>query len=502
MCDDGVDSDEEDGSVHGGKENQIDDSWNATTTAMRRTADDGSGDIGGIKDTESIPLSSLNREEDAFHRQFMYDQIMQSPFASTVNSQMYSSKTKTIKTTKKEEHEWRRYLQISQSHNSNPHSLAGYLLKRSTKDPHVWKKVYCVLTDDYIWYVHALQHPHYHPLHTKVETHDETPNDFAAVHRSTLAVDNTSSLDGEEKILMAHRHGRISLHRALLIEPNADIERSPLYRTPHAFQVVDGKGIAHSFRSTSEHTVQQWIQSISVRLMDEYENSFLAHAQLIVTEESMARSQRWGEIAVNSHVSLCEDKKCEDDPRTPLATSMRKDLQSQILQLGLDVAEYREGCRHIQALLLSGGGSLKNPSSTIAESTSLHASSTTQEMIKEIWEEASVLLGNAMQIASRVHVGAPNDCTNKDVNNNSTSSDERSKSTTAKKHSSRSLQTLCHHVEFQITGKFGQGKSSINSNFASDTMAAHAGFSHRADPPPVDLFDLLLKELFLLAQKR
>jgi hypothetical protein len=86
--------------------------------------------------------------------------------------------------------------------------ISGYLLKRSIKDRHVWKQVYCVLTDDHLWYVSR--------LHTI-------------------------------EVMSIAKDGWFGLNRAFLLEATADY--APLYRTPPASEVVSRLGISHAFRA-------------------------------------------------------------------------------------------------------------------------------------------------------------------------------------------------------------------------------------------------------------
>ena len=54
-------------------------------------------------------------------------------------------------------------------------------------------------------------------------------------------------------------------------------------------------------------------------------------------------------------------------------------------------------------------------------------------------------------------------------------------------HSSRSLETLCRHVDYVITGKHRQ----LSADGFSEEEQAKASQSASLDTPPVDLFDLL-----------
>ncbi|KAG7366558.1 PH domain containing protein [Nitzschia inconspicua] len=432
----------------------------------------------------STAESLMESRDDVFAN--LPELVRASLFESSFPFSLPQPKTTSTRQEKRKIREWRRYLQVSQSHNSNPNYLAGYLLKQSSKDKHVWRKVYCLLTEDYMWYVHRMT-----PWYEQQSTSDRT-----------ICLDVC-----EETIAMAPKHGRISLSQALLLEPNEEFEQSPLHRVPHAFQIADGRGIIHSFRASSKSLSRQWIQSISTRLMDCYENSFLENAELIIAEETMARNQRYKSVAVdalfskvntmatgsktssqtsfashNDHV-VDEDEKheicrgtqtlvdlCMRSPRTE--DNHGSTFQAQVVRLGIDVAEFREGCRHIQTMLLSQVGiesdrEEKDPHLPVL-------SSAIPKMVQESWHTASELLGRATQIASLVQI----DCGQGKI---------------SRKHPSRSLDTLCHHIEFVITGQMR--RRSAGSPTSSATSMDVAAVHHPDDPPPMDLFDRLLTEL-------
>lgn len=119
--------------------------------------------------------------------------------SNTDNTHMTTLKRKEISRQMKEV---QRYTQLSQVQPSS----VGYLLKRSNIDPHVWRKVYCVLTDDHLFYTTRIPYPSSRNL-----TFPSMPSVYPR---------------------MGKRHGRISLGQALLLEPNSEVPSSPLYRIP------------------------------------------------------------------------------------------------------------------------------------------------------------------------------------------------------------------------------------------------------------------------------
>lgn len=295
-------------------------------------------------------------------------------------------------------------LQNCQSALDARHVVSGYLLKRSSNDKHVWKRVHVVLTDDTLWIV--------------------------------------SRLKGGIKIA---RHVRISLNRALLMEANTD-------RLPHAFEVVSKSGISHVFRACSHSLQQKWIHCVKSRIAQCQDNDLMQHAELIVEDEALARSKRMMGVAVEP---LMRDTMNE----------CKKELRMTVLKWGMDVTAYKETCRHVQSrmpakrpvVVVSSTEDLAAPSPRrlfaspngqqyAGENGGDEVDSDTRDMIRSAWESAAVLLARATRIRDKP---------------------------------SNSLETLCRHVDYVITGRF---RDSV-------------GMDHSCDPPPADLFDPLLAEL-------
>lgn len=526
------------------------------------------------------------------------------------------------KQARQKEKELRRYVQLSQSQAASSYRcISGYLLKQSHVDPHVWRRVYCVITDDYMWYVTRV--PYQKPLSN---TKSSSPY--------TSASPTTHS---NSQFRMGKKHGKISLSRALLLEPNTEFSASPLYRIPHAFELVSSRGTTHVFRAPNRSLQRQWIHALSARIMESFENSLMSHAELIVADESIARSNRLASLAVKP---LCPKppppsstlENSSDDDNEPInhadtekqqpitlqqqqqpspmsffdlmAKSQNGAIRDErdashsnqpkvvlsVLGLGLDIADYREQCRHVQATLparqpvvvLSAEPSkevTRSTSTSSATSTSSVVDGTTGTMnkkkqqqqqqqkakmepldaeakkkVRSTWDRASTLLTRSMQIAMQVqqHVNEYNqEKTKKSMDNSHYSSSINSSDQQKQQHHSnhhqlsRSLETLCRHIDYVITGqhrpisstisqqqktsattttmtttssthtrtndmtngykmKNNNTKNSINSrskntnNNSGNTIKGTTSTKSRHDeydPPPMDLFDLLLAEL-------
>jgi hypothetical protein len=389
--------------------------------------------------------------------------------------------------------ELRRYTQLrSSSHATTTPSVSGYLLKQSSVDPHVWRRVHCVLTDDHLWYV------------------------------TRIPYDNNTTTATTFPRRVAQRHGRISLVRALLLEPNTECTASPLFRIPHSFQVVSSRGTSHIFRAP-HHSLQQqrhWIQALSTKISERFENSLLDHAALIVADESIARNRRRTSVAVTPLVAACGGAAaCSAGTSTTITTTTPPtNCNRVVLRLGMDIAEYREQCRHVQALLPAKQPVVvRSPrNSQLLAATTTTTTTTkeqqeqmrmmmmqdsialspepldpeTQRKVQETWDLAAGLLGQAAQVAMDVGVSP-----------SSSATAALTSSTSTKNHllSTRSLETLCRHVDYVITGTHRPLSSSQGTlpkaKNNGGVGGVRGGNTNDYDPPPMDLFDLLLAEL-------
>jgi hypothetical protein len=333
-----------------------------------------------------------------------------SPINSSVNGDSQSTCSKLL------DREQRRLNQLRNCQSALD-CISGYLLKRSNKDRHVWKRVYCVLTDDHLWYASRLH------------------------------------IIGEKRTA---KHGRISLNRALLLEATADY--APLYRTPHAFEVVSRSGISHVFRATNRALQLRWIQCLSDRIVQCHENKVLEHAELIVEDEALAHNRRLSALAVEPLM-------------TAYAETGDDGFLMKVLRWGMGVAEYREQCRHLQCLMpakrpvvVSAGGNPAAPSprrlfeSPTGKNEEEMVDSEMRVMIRSAWDSAAALVVHAVHLAH-----------------------ERDGKRM------RNLETLCQHVDYVITGRFRP--------FAEAAGEVIEHVERNVDPPPASLFDPLLQEL-------
>jgi hypothetical protein len=376
--------------------------------------------------------------------------------------------------------ELRRYFQMYQVQPSS----SGYLLKQSFTDPHVWRRVHCVLTDDHLWYTTRVPY--------------------------ATAQSASTSYIGNDSLRMGKKHGRISLGRALLLEPNTEYKASPLFRVPHSFEVVSSRGTSHIFRAANRILQRQWIQALTTKIMESFENSLLDHAELIVVDETMARNRRCNFVAVEPLFELCQASDSEDPPIVSNSESMYLSLiQASVLRLGMDIAEYRELCRQVQALLPAkqpivarsgtdnGSGS---HSTTLSQNGHDHSTTNggghvlpsgepldarTLSQVQTAWETASRLLDRSTHVALEVQQYVRHQKQHQQLQQSL----------------SHSLETHCRHIDYVLTGQHRPpSATSPQSSQSNGGRLASSTLPGRKFPPPMDLFDLLLSELQGLIQ--
>jgi len=137
-----------------------------------------------------------------------------------------------------------RHQQLSMYRKDHPRMISGYLYKQSNRDAHVWRKVHCVLTKDYLWFVTRIR--------------------------------------GSSN--MAH-HDRISLNRASIIDRHG-------HKGGSSWEVVSALGRTHHFRAKTAEIKQAWVMCLKERIQQCHENQLLEQAELIVSEETSARNKR------------------------------------------------------------------------------------------------------------------------------------------------------------------------------------------------------------------
>ncbi|GAX28184.1 hypothetical protein FisN_35Lh040 [Fistulifera solaris] len=332
-------------------------------------------------------------------------------------------------------------------------AYAGYLFKQSHQDSNVWRKCFSVITDDYLWYISRM-----------------------------YGIDN-----GHDKLSYS-KHGRIRLTHALLLEPSPDY--APLFRTPFAFELVTGNGTSHVFRASGKARQTNWIQTLSSRIIQAYENSFLDNAELIVADETVARTQRMETLATDplwKAIVSANDRISVDEH----VTRMRGHLGA-VLRWGMQVSVFKERCRQIQRSLPAKSPivvtTLFSESSSRPTSFASHPIGSVDPFVSALmetaWTRAAELLARATHVATQLQSRLPH-----------------------------SIEAQCRHIDYMIHGRFrtnsaeDASRSSLGDHQRSpgtdkdEKSVSERNNSHR-DAPPIDLFDQLLTDLQLLAANK
>ena len=234
--------------------------------------------------------------------------------------------------------------------------VSGYLLKQSQKDPNVWRRVFCVLSEDRLWYIGRMR-----PL--------------------SKGFDNTLSF------VRVGRHKSLKLHRATLIQrevgsqpstrqyssPRSGYYLTPLNnRLPNTFRVITSHGKCQTFRAFNEQSFRVWTTSLSEKIEQNNVDGLLDLAHVISEEETIARSKRMDDIAV---APLVENT-------TVLST--KSTVSMDIVRFGIAVASYRELNRHITGLIHNHHGGLVNARGNMVRSAA--------------WEEARAVASKSAQL--------------------------------------------------------------------------------------------------------
>jgi len=396
-----------------------------------------------------------------------------------------------------ENRELRRYFQLCQV----PPCCSGYLLKQSNVDPHVWKRVFCVLTDDHLWYT------------TRVPYTNES------------MTTRTTPLGS---LRMGKRHGQIALDRALLLEPekleyNKSSSSQVLFPVPYSFEVVNARGTSHMFRASNRILQRQWIAALTNKIMESFENSLMDQAELIVADETMARNRRISALAV-------EPLYQEEEIVSSSSRMYWSLIRATVLRFGVSIAEYKELCRHVQTLLpakqavmarsdgrhnlhppetaSNGGKESQNGRSSSSSSSSLHDDDESRSMIrqiKKVWREADRLYDRATHVTLAVQQYAQHQ---RGGGNKPTS--------TTGSLSHHSMETNFRHIEFVLKGNPHSSSiatttaststatntaTTTNNNATRSTSGSSTGSSDPRSLPPIELFDLLLSQLQGLVRK-
>lgn len=406
-----------------------------------------------------------------------------------------------------------RYFELNLCQSSLQHDgVSGYLLKQSMKDPHVWKRVHCLLTDDHLWYISRI----YTRLDDDEGDEDGDDDDNTTPDHDATTTEEKKDSKQQQRQLGYYsyaKHRRLGLTRALLLQPSSDRPTAPLSRTPFAFEVIASNGVAHRFRASTAEVFRRWINAVSSRIVQSYENSLFEHAELIVRDETEARHKRFMSLAVEPLWEALQQRSGGNDDQhnsnnSPCLHERHTTTDSptmKVLRFGMEVTEYRERCRHIQAILppkypvlamtnatfdngVSDDGTVSSHSSLTSGGGggALRIDAKTQAIIKSAWDEAIRLGSRATKVAVELQSFA------------TTTSTTSGGSSTVSPKMPGSLEAICQHLEYVITGNFHRNHPH-NKPQQQTTKGGGRTDNTRTYPPPMDMFDILLAELQSIA---
>ena len=168
---------------------------------------------------------------------------------------------------------------------NDPFASSGFLLLQSSNDPFVWRRVFVVLTDDYLWYIQR---------------------------RKPLKLPNL----GEMPVRVG-RHRKISLHGTLLdygsrghyhaVKVNEESKFGGYFssslgsRMPNTFRVVSNESTL-TFRAFSSESYRVWLRSISDRISQQSCNCLMDLASVIAEEETRRRQIRPLQVVEDSNI--------------------------------------------------------------------------------------------------------------------------------------------------------------------------------------------------------
>ena len=170
---------------------------------------------------------------------------------------------------------------------------SGYLMKQSTYDKQVWKKVHCVLTENQFWYVSRVKRI------------------------------------GEKCGSRIGKHGIIDLNGSSLIKPDFNSQWIGL---PNLFQIATKDGQVHVFQAGNKNAYMRWIQCLTERILLCHENSTFT-----VTDSMISRDMRETE-------RRCEEYLTETLYSSGIKSFRNAKIVKPLVRLGIKNAEFKHKC--------------------------------------------------------------------------------------------------------------------------------------------------------------
>jgi hypothetical protein len=252
-----------------------------------------------------------------------------------------------------------------------PFIVSGYLLKQSWREPNLWRRVYCVLSEDRMWTIGRMK-----PLKT---FNHASPTDIL-----------TSLRTGRHRYFMLHRSQLLERGEGALIRQHSSSRCSGYHlaplnqRLPNSFRVITSQGKCHTFRAFTSQLFRLWVTSISEKIAQKVGDGIMDLANVIAEEETMARCRRMDDVAV-SPLELHDN-----------ASTKWKSISMDVVRFGIAVAAFRELCRHVNESIRQY--SLMNAQTKVGPSRTMSASVLDAQMISCAWDDARVVLSKSAQL--------------------------------------------------------------------------------------------------------
>ena len=253
-----------------------------------------------------------------------------------------------------------------------PFIVSGHLLKQSRRDPYVWRRVYCVLSEDRMWTIGRMK-----PL-----------ENFSACSNDILSYLRT----GRHRYFMLHRSQLLEKGEGALVRQQSSSKYNGYFltplnqRLPNSFRVMTSQGKCHTFRAFTSQSFRLWVTSISEKISQKLGDGIMDLANLIAEEETMARSRRMDNVAV-SPLELHHHTSTES-----------KSISMDVVRFGIAVAAFRELCHHVTDSIRQY--SAVNDQSGVGTSGTRSESLNVEHegMISSAWDDARVVASKSVQI--------------------------------------------------------------------------------------------------------
>jgi hypothetical protein len=201
---------------------------------------------------EDEKMMRLNKEQDLSF-------LLSADDSALINDYSLNKISKREKVLYRERH---RMMVLSNIEATSEDAICGYLIRQSS-DSNIWKRVYCVLTNNQFWFVSRVHHIKH--LGPGIEDCPVTANRIG-------------------------KHRIIDLDGTLLNE--LIDEQNPLSGIPFSFELNTKDGKTHVFRANSRHSYEKWMHCLSERIINCQENSYFELAESMIRQHSKRMAKK------------------------------------------------------------------------------------------------------------------------------------------------------------------------------------------------------------------